>query len=280
MKLPGNVRGAARIITRHGSKNTGGYVERLCYDKHKTEMQNVDDIPDFLRVENRGKPMTVGDRPIVGTYTLLNTYLNICPYQANKRYIEKVIPFSETPEMKWGNQVHSAFELRVGSRKPLPVDMQHWEQFAVPFDGKPVEVEKKCGISAQGRATGFFDSDVYVRCKLDLTAVNGTVGYMLDWKTGGSKYEAPFELEIGAMMLHARYPQLKKIVGQYAWLKENRLGTVYDLSNTAGTWQYVHTTMERIKFDQANDSFEKRKGPLCAHCPVFACEHNKHPDNT
>jgi hypothetical protein len=224
--------------------------------------------------------MNIVTRPIVGTFTLLNTYLNICPHQASKRYIEKVIPFSETPEIRFGNQVHTAFEHRIRGGKPLPADMQQWEGFARPFDGKQVEVEQKLGVTLQGKPTGSYSNEDFVRGKLDLTAVAGAVGYMADWKTGNSKYESPFELEIGAMLLHAKYPQLKKIVGQYVWLKENRLGTVYDLSNTAGTWQYVYRTMMQVKVDQQAGEFEKRKGPLCKWCPVFACEHNTHPDNT
>ena len=53
----------------------------------------------------------------------------------SRRYIVKDQPYVESPEMKWGNDVHSAFEYRVGSRKPLPDNMMQWEQFAAPFDG-------------------------------------------------------------------------------------------------------------------------------------------------
>src|ERR1700674_5004538 len=105
----------------------------------------MNDIPEFLKVQNRAKPFAPH---LVGTFTIINTYRN-CPEQMRRRYITKDLgAFVETPEMKWGNEVHEAFELRIGTGKPLPTTMQQWEQFAVPFDRPKgmVKVEQKLAI--------------------------------------------------------------------------------------------------------------------------------------
>lgn len=214
-------------------------------------------------------------RPFVGSYTILSTDEN-CPHQMAHRYIWKTLPYVETPEMKWGNDVHSAFEYRIGGGKPLPVNMQQWECFAAPFDGQNPLVEQKLGISAEGRACGFFSDkpQVFFRGKADCVIIKGETAYIADWKTGGSKYEDPFELETNAMLLHAKFPQLKKIMGSYVWLKENRLSQMYDLSDTARTWATVCTKIAAILERKARNEFEKKPSGLCkGWCSVETCEH-------
>ena len=179
--------------------------------------------------------------------------------------------------MAWGNKVHTAFEQRIAWGKPLPLDMAQWEPFATPLDGRSVKVEQKLGLTAEGKPCGFFDQSVRFRVKIDAALVNGANAYMVDWKTGSSKYEDPFELEIGAMHLHALHPTLTKIVGQYAWLKENRLGQPHDLSETNRTWDKVNKLLVRMEAAKKSGDWPKRESPLCAWCDVLSCEYNKRP---
>lgn len=209
---------------------------------------------------------------------MLHTYKNICAYQAAQRFVYKRIPFFKTPAMQYGDDVHKAFELRVGGQKPLPVAMQQWEPFAVPFDGRNVKVETKLGITAQGHSCDFFAKNVWGRTRIDVTLINGTAAYINDWKTGKSKYEDPFELKVNAVLLHAANPQLEKIVGTYTWLAENRLSERYDLSDTRKTWWSIHEIVRSIENDKLTGHFEKRRSGLCAFCPCYECEHNTNPD--
>ena len=106
-------------------------------------------------------------RGLVGSYTILNAYKN-CPHQMYRRYIAKDLgPFVETEAIAFGNAVHKAFEDRIRARKPLPANMQQWEQFALPFDGRRVLVEEKLGMTADGRACDFWDQHCWFRGKAD-----------------------------------------------------------------------------------------------------------------
>lgn len=231
-----------------------------------------------MNAPNLEIPAFLDRRPLVYSFTFLNTYDGVCPHQAYRRYILKDQPYVETPAMKWGNEVHAAFEYRLTGRKPLPATMRQWEHFAVPFDGRPVRPEQKLGIASTGASTGFFDKNVWLRGKLDVPLVNGEAAYLLDWKTGNSKYEDPFELAVGALLLHAANPQLKSIKGQYAWLKEDRLGQPYDVSDTIKTWNKVNSIGNAIEADRASGHFEKKRSPLCAWCSVADCENNTNPE--
>ncbi len=212
---------------------------------------------------------------LVHTFTNLNTYDSTCPHQFYRRYIVKDIPYVETDAMRHGNAVHKAMELRIGNKMPLPPEFAHWEPFAEPFDGRNAKCELKLGMTKEGTTCDFFAKDAWLRGKLDAVVVNNEKAYLNDWKTGNSKYEDRFELDVGALLLQAARPQTKVIKGQYTWLKENRPGTVYDLSCTVLTMKKVDDIVRSIERDRASGQFEKRRGPLCAYCDCFDCEHNR-----
>jgi PD-(D/E)XK nuclease superfamily len=218
-------------------------------------------------------PAFLDRRKLVYTFTILSTYKN-CGHQMYRRFLKKDIPYVETPEMKWGNDVHSAFEYRVGSGKPLPTTMQQWETFAIPFVSRGAYVEQKLGITKEGRPTGYWDNDCWFRGKVDLSIHADSKAFINDWKTGSSKYEDPFELEVGALLLKAKYSELTLVKGTYTWLKENRIGQVYDLSRFADTWKEINRLVAKIEADRVSSEFEKYRSGLCGWCDVRDCEHN------
>jgi hypothetical protein len=217
-------------------------------------------------------PSFLDRRPFVGTYTNLNTFRSVCEYQAYRRYIKKDIPYVETDAMRFGNDIHSAFEHRLGSRKPLPEHMRHWEGFAYPFDKYQVLVEQKLGMTDRARVTGFFDSDVWFRGKADAVVLKGELAFICDWKSGNSKFEDPFELATNALLLKIRYPELKKVVGSYAWLKENRMSQQYDLSDFKGTFMEISRLIGLVTEKRASGEWVKRKSGLCGYCNVTDCD--------
>ncbi len=223
-------------------------------------------------------------KPIVYSYTMLNT-ADTCLHRCYRQYVKKDIPYVETTEMAWGNKVHSAMEYRLGG-KPLPgavyddegklktPSMQHWEPLVSAYVERKAKPEKKTGITKEGKPTGFFDQDVWLRCKIDATMLNNTAVFLADWKTGSSKYENPFELEIQALTLKAAIPQINRIAGHYVFLKENRIGQTHDLSDFAATWARVNNKVEVIEDAMASGEWPKTKGPLCGYCSVSDCEHH------
>jgi len=223
----------------------------------------VADIPGFL-----------DRRPLVWSFSLLHAFRDICAHQAEARYVTKTIKFQETPQTKWGNEVHSAFEHRIGGNKPLPLEMQPWEKYAKGFDGRGAVAEQWFYVDTDGRACERFDNSKFGHGKLDLTIVNIETAYIGDWKTGKSAYEDPFELEVGAVLLHARYPKLKKIVGQYFWLAEDRPSKLYDLSDTAKTWREICSIMNTVYNYRKLGEYPKKTSGLCGWCQRYDCSEN------
>ncbi len=211
-------------------------------------------------------------KPIVFSYTMLDT-ADTCLHRVYRQYIKKDIPYVETPEMKRGKQIHTAMEYRIGG-KPLPENMRQWESLVAPFARPGARSELKLGVTREGKPTDFFGNDVFLRGKVDVALINGTAAFLPDWKTGNSKYEHPFELQIQAVLLRAANPYLTKIAGLYVWLKENRIGQSYDLSDTNSTWAQINNKVEVIKDAMQFGEWPKTKGPLCGWCSVVDCEFN------
>jgi hypothetical protein len=230
------------------------------------------DIPPYLRrTEDNRMPEPVF-KPIIYSYTLLKT-ADTCLYKCFRQYVKRDLPFDKTPEIEYGNAVHEAMEYRLGG-KPLPQNMMHWEPIVAAYAERKAKPEKKTGITNECKPTGFFDKDVWLRCKIDVTMLNGDVVFIADFKTGNSKYEDPFELEIQALTLKAAIPQITKVAGHYAWMKENRIGQIHDLSDFNATWAKVNNKVEVIEDCMESGEWPKTKGPLCGWCGVLDCENN------
>lgn len=225
-------------------------------------------IPQFLK----------RDAPLIWSYSLLHCFDDVCPHQGEARYITKTIKFAETDAIRFGNAVHTAFEHRVGGGKPLPLEMQQWEKYAKPFDGRGAKTEAWFQIDTEGKACDRNSPKKFGHGKIDLHLINGEIGYIGDWKTGNSKYEDPFELEIGALLLKAKYPQLKTIKGQFFWLKDDRAGQLHDLSDVGRTWNKVCSIMQTIYNYRKIEEFPKKQSPLCAWCQRWDCENNTNQD--
>ena len=69
-------------------------------------------------------------KPPVASHTFLNDWDN-CPHKAFRKYIKKDLPkFEQTEAMKWGNEVHSAFEVRIKHGTTWPKGMEKYEAIA------------------------------------------------------------------------------------------------------------------------------------------------------
>ena len=216
-------------------------------------------------------PTFLDRRPFVGTFTNLNTFRSTCEHQFYRRYIKRDQPYVETEAMAWGNEVHAAFEHRLQARKPLPDAMRQWETFAAPFDKYKIQVEQKLGMTERAKIADYW-KDPWFRGKADAVVINGTTGFIIDWKTGKSNYEDPFELATNALLLKVKYPELKKIVGSYAWLKENRKSQQSDLSDFKSTVLEITRLMNLVAEKRKSNEWIKRKSGLCGFCSVSDCE--------
>lgn len=197
-----------------------------------------------------------------------------CIHQAYRIYIAKDLPKErKTIEQLRGTEVHDCLARRITESKALPDDMPY-EHLVEPLVRYGATAEQKLGVTREGAPCDFFAGNVFLRGVLDAPIVAGEHALLIDWKTGKPR-EEPFELEVGACLLQAKYPHVRKITGRYAWLREGRLGKEHDCSDTLRTWNQVCARMSNVEAALAADDFPKTPGPLCGWCSVKDCEHNR-----
>lgn len=213
------------------------------------------------------------------SYSFLNNFLN-CPKKAFHLYVAKDLPKQpETPELAYGNAVHTAMEKSIKSDSTVLVPPE-WLKFVRPLlDRKrtdDVRAEDMLGMTKEGVTCTFFAPAVWLRGKADVVCLSSDrrTALFLDWKTGKVR-EDPHELWIQAVLLKAAVPPLQAIRGAYVWLKENRMGQPYDLSDTGPALAKVRATAEKISECMIKQDWEPTPNPLCGWCPVKSCEYNR-----
>lgn len=222
-------------------------------------------------------------KPPVASHTFLNDWDN-CPHKAFRKYIKKDLPkFEQTEAMKWGNEVHSAFEVRIKHGTTWPKGMEKYEAIAAPLVAAGALAEKMLGITVDGRLCDFFAKDVWLRGKIDATVLASArtpVGELIggkaaifDWKTG-KRREEKAELLTHAVLLKAWQPTVQKITAHYVWLQDNEVGRAHDVSDTEAKLADIRSTMNTVNNCIEVEDFPKRRNPLCGYCPVTDCEFN------
>ncbi len=214
----------------------------------------------------------------VASHSFLNDWAN-CPRKAYRKYIAKDLP-KEPPSdaMKWGNDVHTAFEVRIKHGTPWPKGMEKFEVIAAPLAKAGSFAEKMLGIDRQGKVCDFFDKKVWLRGKIDCTLIVNDRAAIFDWKTG-KKREDKAELETHAVMLKAYDPNIVTITAHYVWLQTNEVGKAHDVSNTEAKLTEIQGVMNQVANCVEEENFPPRPNPLCGgdwgSCPVIDCEHRR-----
>lgn len=212
---------------------------------------------------------------IVGSHTLLSAYEN-CPYKVYRTRIKKDVPYVQSKEAKYGDDVHKALERRVAHGAPLPVVMQLYEPIVAALTAHKPYAEQKLGIRADGSPCGYFDDDVEHRMVVDVLVLNPdkTRAVLFDYKTGNRR-ERPEELQLHAVGVKAHYPQVQVIFGHYVWLQTCDIGKSYDLSHTEPARLRAQAMLEHLREAVRLDHFPKQQNMLCAWCDCFDCQFNK-----
>ena len=217
----------------------------------------------------------------ISSHTFLNDWDN-CPHKAFRKFIKKDLPKGpQTDAMKWGNEVHSAFEVRIKHGTAFPKEMEKYEKLAAPLIAAGAEAEKALAIDKDGSPVDFWNKGAWLRGKLDAAMIRwdhqtgNHCAAIFDWKTG-KRREDPTELKTHAVLLRAMHPSLTKITACYVWLQDNEVGKPHDVTDTETHLAEIQKTMATVENCLEIDNFPKRPNPLCGghwgSCPVEDCE--------
>ena len=207
------------------------------------------------------------------SFSFLNDFAN-CPHKAYRRYVKKDLPRPpETPEQREGNTTHRLIMMYLrGHPNRLPVSL---EPFVLPFKARKAEAEVWLAMTEDMRPANE-DEPVWLKGKIDVLIVEPPNAFIVDWKTGKVR-EDPKELLTYALLLRANFPEVNKISGCYVWLKEGRMGAVYDLTDVNRTYHAIKAAARQAEGYQLLGDWPAEPNALCAWCPVADCRFNCNP---
>jgi hypothetical protein len=220
-------------------------------------------------------------KPIVYSWSLLEQY-DTCPNKCLEQNINKSIPWVETEENRWGNEVHAELE-RCARLRTLPEGrFAPISYIASAFLSSTGELrpEVKLGVKRDLTACDFYDPEVFIRGNnADLIIDYKDWAVVWDYKTGKPKRHSK-QLMLTALMVFAKFPRLQKLICSYIWLQKKDLKPeqeVYTRDQIPELWDRFLPLIKEIDFCNEKNIWYKRQNGLCRNwCPVASCEYNGH----
>ena len=181
--------------------------------------------------------------------------------------------------MRYGKLVHKALELRVGKKKPMPLNLRYLEKYAKTLaDSKGDKLtEQQLAIDANFDPCDWFSKQTWCRAIIDLAVVNPPHAVVIDYKTG--KISDDFtQLRLAGVLLMLHMPEIQTVDLAYLWTKDKKM-TKYERALTREDIKsVVIELMPRLKnYEKAHrtESFPARPGFLCKNlCPVNTCPYD------
>lgn len=149
-----------------------------------------------------------------------------CPLYFKEKYVTKSIKDESSPAMARGNDIHKGVAAWLtGQAEGVPRDAiqnPRAEQILLEVQQIPDKlVEQQWGFTAGYRQTGWFGGDTWWRVILDVALLYpDNTGEGLDWKTGKRYGTNKDQMELNALGLLCKFPNLKTATSRMIYLDE------------------------------------------------------------
>jgi CRISPR/Cas system-associated exonuclease Cas4 (RecB family) len=211
------------------------------------------------------------------SYSALKQF-ETCPRQYHEVRVLKKHPPQETEATIWGKKVHEAAELYVRDNAPLVFDFPGQDMVRAVADLKG---EKHCelemAVNDKLEAVAFDDPTAVLRGIADVVVINGITARVLDYKTGSDKYPDVAQLELMALMVFAKFPEVEKSHGALLFLKcNNMVQKITKREDSQRLWAGWFSKLNRVESAHEVGVWNPKSSGLCAGwCVVETCEHWK-----
>lgn len=119
------------------------------------------------------------------SYSALKQFEN-CPQRYYRQRILKDVKDLGGEASKYGERIHEMLERRLRDSEILPEEAARYEALCIGVEklaqGGELHVEKELVLNADLTPTGWWDSDAWLRSKLDVLVIKGTDAVVMDWK--------------------------------------------------------------------------------------------------
>jgi CRISPR/Cas system-associated exonuclease Cas4 (RecB family) len=202
---------------------------------------------------------------------------NTCPRQYYEVKVLKKYPRQETEATIWGSKVHLAAEEHIRDGKPFEFEFpgQDVVQALAARPGTK-HCELEMAVNDKLEPVAFDDPNALIRGIADIVILQGEKSRIGDFKTGSDKYPDTSQLELMALLLFAREPEVQKSHGALFFLKHNTIvQKITKREDSQRLWADWFGKIERIEQAHQTGVWNAKPSGLCKkYCPVVTCEHN------
>lgn len=208
------------------------------------------------------------------------TQFENCPKRYYYQRITKEVKDVGGEASIYGERVHRALELCIKGEAELPAE---FEKYAVlcrailSNPGATTIAEQELTVNNQLKPTGWWDSDAWVRSKLDILQIQGRRAHIFDWKTGKRKLDWS-QMELCSAMTFLHYPEVMEIKSSYVWLQDMKIDTNPKTftrgDDLVGLLLKLFPRIKRIEAALAANNWPAKPSGLCPYCPAKGiCEY-------
>tara|TARA_R110000772_G_scaffold32788_2_gene80056 strand:- start:7770 stop:8447 length:678 start_codon:yes stop_codon:yes gene_type:complete len=209
------------------------------------------------------------------------TMFEKCPKQYyHLNVVKDVKQDFDAPHFAYGNEVHKAAELYIGSGVPLPTK---FEVFQRPLDmlnnipGKKY-CEFRLGLTRDLEPVEFFGDGVWWRGIIDLLIIDedSKTATLIDYKTGkSSRFADTRQLSLLSAAVFKHFPNIETVKAGLMFLVSKELIKEdfkhYSVDDMIGEWD---TTIKRLDTAIDTNVFNPSPNFACkSFCPVEKCQH-------
>lgn len=205
-----------------------------------------------------------------------------CPKKYEAEKVTKEVKFTDSEATLYGKALHLAAEEYIRDNKEIDPRFAFIEPYLQQLRAIPGEkhCEIKLGIKKEdGRlvACDFDDKSVWFRGIADLVIVDGTKGWIVDYKTGKSaKYADTRQLALMAAALFLKFPELVKIKASLLFVVAKEfIKEEYTVERGLDIFAELHDLLTQREVAYNTGVFNAKPNGLCRnYCACLSCPHN------
>jgi hypothetical protein len=217
-----------------------------------------------------GSP-TADNMKLSHSYSSIKLYEN-CPYRYFRQRVVKDVIDEGGEASKHGERIHQYLEVRLKENAALPQEIAHYEPLCASIEriseGGELLIEHELVLTENLTPTGWWDSDAWLRSKLDILVINGDLANVMDWKTGKRNADQ-FQMQLFAAQVFQNYPDIQTVKTSLVWLKTMEMDTeVYQRAQMNDLWADTMKRIQRIYKSLEHDNWPAKPSGLCRFCPA------------
>jgi RecB family exonuclease len=207
------------------------------------------------------------------SYSSIKLFEN-CPLRYYRQRIKKDVVDTGGEASQHGERIHAFLEHRLKGTD-LPQEAAHYEPLCKSVErmaqNGELHIEQELVLTENLTPTGWWDSDAWLRSKLDVLVIVEDTAVVMDWKTGKRKADQ-FQMQMFAAQVFKHYPEVQRVKTSLVWLKTMEMDTeMYNRLSMNAIWAEVMKRIQRIHDAYEHDNWPARPSGLCGYCP---CKHD------